>query len=158
MRLTTLIEAPIQRCFDLYRSIDLHVDAYQHAGERVTGALTSGLVGPGDTASFHMRAFGMPYRMAVTVVRFDPPHHFRDSQTEGFFARADHDHHFEVAGGSATLVTDVFAYETRFGIAGRLADRLAIARYVKWTISRKNVNVKRVAESEEWRRYLPDDA
>lgn len=153
VRLTTRIDAPVERCFDLYRSVSLHVDSYKHAHERAVGAITSGLVGPGDVAAFRMRAFGFPYRMSVVVAEYDPPHHFRDSQTEGFFLRADHDHHFAVDGG-ATLVTDVFDYTPRFASFGRLLDRLMVARYVRWTISQKNSNVKRVAESGEWSRYL----
>jgi ligand-binding SRPBCC domain-containing protein len=154
VKLTTRVNAPVERCFDLYRSVSLHVDSYQHAHEQAVGTITAGLVGPGDVAAFRMRAFGFPYRMSVKVVAYDRPRHFRDSQTEGFFLRADHDHHFAVEDGT-TVVTDVFDYTPRFSWLGTLLDRLILARYVRWTIGQKNANVKRVAEGGEWKRYLP---
>ena len=154
VKLTTRVNAPVDRCFDLYRSVSLHVDSYKHAHERAVGPITSGLVGPGDVAAFRMRALGFPYRMSVKVVAYDRPLHFRDSQTEGFFLRADHDHYFAVEDGT-TLVTDVFDYTPRFSWLGTLLDRLIVGRYVRWTIGQKNANVKRVAEGGDWKRYLP---
>jgi ligand-binding SRPBCC domain-containing protein len=153
VELTTRIEAPIERCFDLYRSVNLHVDSYRHANERAVGTITTGLVGDGDVAAFRMRAFGFPYRMAVQVVAFDPPKHFRDTQTEGFFLRADHDHVF-TTDGDTTVVTDVFDYTPRYGRLGAAMNGLVLARYIRWTLTQKNANVKRVAESEAWRAYL----
>ena len=47
---TTVIEAPIQRCFDLARSVEVHLIANVHSGEQAlaVGGITSGLVGLGQ--------------------------------------------------------------------------------------------------------------
>jgi hypothetical protein len=44
---TTLIHAPIERCFDLSRSVEVHLLANVHCGEQAMalGGVTSGLVG-----------------------------------------------------------------------------------------------------------------
>lgn len=44
---TTLIHAPIERCFDLSRSVEVHLLANVHSGEQAmaVGGVTSGLVG-----------------------------------------------------------------------------------------------------------------
>jgi hypothetical protein len=38
LRLTTVISAPIERCFDLSRSIDLHLVSAAASGERAIAA------------------------------------------------------------------------------------------------------------------------
>ncbi len=47
--LTTQINAPIERCFDLARSIDLHIESTKQTGEQAIVGCTSGLIGLGET-------------------------------------------------------------------------------------------------------------
>ncbi|WP_255562494.1 hypothetical protein [Pedobacter sp. D749] len=42
--LKTLINAPIGRCFDLARSIDLHLQSMQSSGEKAIAGKNSGLI------------------------------------------------------------------------------------------------------------------
>jgi hypothetical protein len=46
--LLTSIAAPIERCFDLARSIDLHMASTNWSGERAIAGVTSGLIGAGQ--------------------------------------------------------------------------------------------------------------
>jgi hypothetical protein len=46
--LTTLIHAPPERCFDLSRSVELHVASTRQTAERAIGAVMSGLLGLGQ--------------------------------------------------------------------------------------------------------------
>ena len=43
--LTIEINAPIERCFDLSRSIDLHTLSTSHTNEKAIAGVTSGLIG-----------------------------------------------------------------------------------------------------------------
>jgi len=45
--LLTSIAAPIERCFDLARSIDLHMASTNWSGERAIAGVTSGFIGAG---------------------------------------------------------------------------------------------------------------
>ena len=48
IELTTDINAPIGRVFDLARSIDLHMNSTSKTGERAVAGVTSGLIGAGE--------------------------------------------------------------------------------------------------------------
>src|ERR1700730_8096635 len=50
--LMTLIHAPPERCFDLSRSVELHVASTRQTGERAVGAVTSGLLGLGEEVTW----------------------------------------------------------------------------------------------------------
>ena len=48
INLTTEINAPIEICFDLSRSIDLHKQSMEHTKEEAIAGRTSGLIEDGD--------------------------------------------------------------------------------------------------------------
>jgi uncharacterized protein YndB with AHSA1/START domain len=57
--LTTDIDAPIERVFDLARDLDLHARSMAHTGEHAVGGRTIGRVGVGDTVTWRARHFGV---------------------------------------------------------------------------------------------------
>ena len=83
------------RCFDLARSIDLHVVSASASGESVLGIKQSGLLELGDVVTFRGRHFGVMQALTAQITAFDRPRHFRDSQVRGIFRRFEHDHNFE---------------------------------------------------------------
>src|SRR5262249_33807978 len=128
--LVTLIHAPPERCFDLSRSIDLHVVSMQQTGERAVGAVTSGLLGLGEEVTWSARHLGVRQPLTSRITAFDRPHHFRDSMVRGAFRRFDHDHFFAMRGAD-TEMRDVFDFESPLGPLGRLADALVLERYLR---------------------------
>ena len=156
IELVTLIQAPLERCFDLSRSIDLHVASTAGTGERAVGAITGGLLSLGQEVTWSARHFGVRQRLTSRITAYDHPHHFRDSMVEGAFKRFDHDHFF-VAQGSATEMRDVFDFESPLGPLGRIADALVLTRYLRGFLIERNEVIQRAAESEGWRALLPPD-
>ena len=73
----------------------------------------------------------------------------------GPLARLDHDHEFEDDGAGGTLMRDLFDYAAPLGLLGRLAERLFLTRHLRRFLAARNAELKRIAESDEWRRYLP---
>ena len=57
---TTIIEAPIERCFDLSRSVEVHLLSNVHSGEQAlaVGGVTSGLVGLSEEVTWRAKHFG----------------------------------------------------------------------------------------------------
>ena len=55
----TLIRAPIDRCFDLERSIDLHTKTTQRTGERAIAGVTSGLINLDEEVTWSARHLGV---------------------------------------------------------------------------------------------------
>ncbi len=150
----TSITAPIERVFDLCRSVDAHVASAEATGERPVGGVTSGLLGLGDSVTWSARHFGWRWQLTSRISAFDRPRHFRDSMVAGVFRRFDHDHVFE-ARGAVTNVRDVFDFTSPCGWLGRLADALVVTRHMRRFLTARMLAVKRIAESDAWRRYLP---
>lgn len=146
IQVTTRIQAPIERCFDLARDIDLHTHSLDKTGEKAVAGVTSGLIGRGEEVTWEATHFGIRQRLTSRITSFDRPHSFRDSMVRGAFASFDHDHVFQQADGVTTM-TDVFDCRSPLGILGRLADVLFLERYLTRLIETRAAAVRSAAES-----------
>jgi hypothetical protein len=55
IHLTTIIKAPIQRVFDLSRSIDLHKESMAHTNERAIAGKTNSLIERGESVTWEAK-------------------------------------------------------------------------------------------------------
>lgn len=154
LELHTTIDAPVERVFDLSRSVDVHVATAAATGERPVGGVTAGLLGLGDQVTWSARHFGLRWQLTSQITKFDRPHGFRDSMVAGVFQRFDHDHEFESL-GERTRVRDVFDFTSPWGLLGRVADVLVVTRHMRQFLERRMRDLKQIAESDAWSRYLP---
>lgn len=141
----TLIKAPIERCFDLARSVDAHLGSTSRTGERVVAGRTHGLLGAGDSVTWEARHLRMRLRQGSSITRFEPPHMFVDESTSGPLKSLRHAHQFVDEGG-ATLMVDTFQYELPVGLLGRVADRLVVERHLRRFLAERAAYVKAEAE------------
>ena len=146
IEIQTQVHAPLERCFDLARDLDLHLRSMEHSGERIIGGRASGLIGMGEEVTWEARHFGVLHRHTSQITRYERPYYFRDSMIHGRFARFDHDHYFE-AQGSETLMRDVVEFASPLGILGRFVDVAFLKRYLAKLISRRNEVIKLAAEA-----------
>jgi ligand-binding SRPBCC domain-containing protein len=153
IELTTEIRAPIERIFDLSRSVELHMDSTAQTGEQAVAGVLSGLMDLGNEVTWRARHFGIWQRLTSRITMFERPFHFRDSMVRGAFRRFDHDHFFAPQ-GEITVMRDVFDFQSPFGILGRAVDRLFLTDYMRRFLLARCTLIKTVAESEQWRRYL----
>lgn len=158
IELITRVAAPIERCFDLSRSIDLHQHSLGSSSERAVAGVTTGLIGPGESVTWEATHFGVRQRLTSRITAFDRPRHFRDSMMAGAFRQFDHDHWFEPDGAAGTIVRDVFDFAAPLGILGRLAEAAFLTRYMRRLLMERNAVIKHVAESDKWRAYLAPSA
>lgn len=157
IELTTEIRAPRARCFDLSLSVDLHQASATGTDEQAVAGVTEGVMSLGDEVTWRAWHLGMWRHLTVRITAHDRPGHFRDSMVAGAFRRFDHDHFFEEGPGGVTVMRDVFDFESPFGPLGRLVDRVFLQGYMTRFLLERNAVLKRVAESEEWRRFLGDE-
>jgi ligand-binding SRPBCC domain-containing protein len=150
---STDIHAPIERVFDLCRSVDLHMASTAQTRERAIAGVTSGLMTLGQEVTWQAKHFGSWQHLTSRITAFEPPVYFRDSQVRGIFRRLDHDHFF-TARGDVTLMRDVFDFESPLGILGRVANRLFLIRYMTQLLATRNTLIKTAAETDQWRRYI----
>lgn len=155
IRIETSVRAPIERCFDLARSIDLHVVAMSSSGEEVVAGVTTGLIGLHQEVTWRGRHFGVRQSFTSRITAFDRPAHFQDSMIRGAFRRFVHDHRFTSVEGS-TLMEDVVDFAAPLGFLGRVVEGLVLNRYMMRLIRDRADHIKRVAEGAEWSRYLID--
>ena len=140
----TDIAAPVERCFDLSRDIDLHLESMVASKERVVGGVTSGLIGAGQEVSWQARHFGIRWHMTSRITAFEPPHRFVDEMVRGPFAAFRHEHRFEAHGGG-TRMTDVVDVRMGWGPIGPVADLVAAA-YLRRLLTIRNGVIRRKAE------------
>ena len=153
IEITTLVNAPVERVFDLARSIELHTASTSGTQEQAIAGVTSGLINAGDEVTWRARHFGVWQKLTVKITGFHRTTHFRDVIVRGAFKSMAHDHYFE-PDAQGTRLRDVFDFESPFGIFGRIADRLFLKRYMQSFVVERNQMLKAIAESDEWRRYL----
>lgn len=153
IELITEVRAPIERTFDLSRSVELHAASLAHTGERAVAGVTTGLIALGEEVTWRARHFGIRQHLTSRITAFERPFHFRDSLVRGAFRRFDHDHFFAQR-GEITIIRDVFDFQSPFGILGRMADRLFLIDYMERLLRARNELIKTVAETEAWRRYI----
>jgi ligand-binding SRPBCC domain-containing protein len=144
--LSTRINAPVERCFDLSRSIDLHTDSMKHTGEKAIAGRTSGLIELNETVTWEAKHFGVRQTLTSKITEFDYPNYFVDEQVSGAFKSFRHEHRFVQQPGR-TLMTDIFSFESPLGILGRLANALFLKSYMKRLLQKRNEIIKQAAES-----------
>lgn len=150
------VNAPIKRVFDLSRSIEVHLASTGKTQERAVAGVTSGLIGMNEEVEWEAIHFGVRQRLRSRITRFQEPTHFRDSMVAGAFRRFDHDHFFDEAGGG-TLMRERFDYNAPLSFLGSLAERLFLSSYMRRFLWERARVVKAIAESDDWRRYLPPE-
>jgi ligand-binding SRPBCC domain-containing protein len=155
IELSTTVAAPVERVFDLSRSIDLHTHSTSGTGEHAVAGVMSGLIGLGQEVTWRARHLGVWQSLTVQITAIERPTHFADVMLRGAFRRMEHHHYFEESSNGTTM-RDVFNYESPFGVFGRLADMLFLKRYMRSFLIERNRVIKATAESDAWRQYLRD--
>jgi ligand-binding SRPBCC domain-containing protein len=153
IEITTDVDAPIARVFDLARSIDLHTNSTSKTGEHAVAGVTSGLIGAGEQVTWRARHLGVWQSLTVRIEVFEPPTHFSDRMIRGAFQRMEHHHYFSSASRGTTM-RDVFEFQSPLGILGWAVDSLFLKRYLRSFLVKRNRIIKATAESDGWRKYL----
>jgi len=151
--LQIVICAPVERVFDLSRSVELHADSTRHTGERAVAGVTKGLLRLDDEVTWEASHFGVRQRLTTRIVALEPNERFRDSMVAGAFRRFDHDHHFSRM-ASGTEISERFDFDSPFGTLGRIANVLFLTRYMRTFLETRLTYIKTVAESDAWTKYL----
>lgn len=153
IELQTEINADKEIVFNLSRSIDLHQLSTAKTDEKAIAGKTSGLIGLNESVTWRAKHFGIYQNLTSKITEFEAPNFFVDEMMKGSFKSFKHEHHFtEIKSG--TLMNDLFAYTSPFGILGKLADALFLKKYMTDLLTERNRVIKEVAESEKWKSIL----
>jgi ligand-binding SRPBCC domain-containing protein len=153
IKLVTTINAPVERCFDLARSIDLHVISTAKTNERAIAGRMTGLAQQGDLITWQAIHFGINQKLTVRIEELTTNEYFMDVMVKGAFKSFSHKHFFEGNKGQTTM-TDVFQFESPLGILGSVFNQLVLCKYMQNFLMKRNEVIKKYAESELWRKVL----
>jgi len=143
----TIIEAPIEVCFDSARSVEIHLRTSDFTNERVVEpGRTSGLLELNDRVVFEAEHLGFRQRLTARIAEFEPPMRFVDEQEHGAFKSLRHIHEFSKI-PQGTLMRDTLSWTSPFGPFGWMADRLFLRRHLTSFLRRKQQALKTYAES-----------
>lgn len=147
IQLTTRIATPIERVFDLARSIDAHIASTSQTNEKAVAGRTSGLMEAGETVTWEATHLGIRQRLTVRMTQLERPHVFEDEMVSGAFASMRHLHRFEAQGGE-TIMSDRFEFRAPLGPLGRIAEILFLKSYMRSLLIKRNSYIKQMAESD----------
>jgi ligand-binding SRPBCC domain-containing protein len=149
------IAAPIERCFDLARSIEVHLLGTERSGEQAVGGVTTGLIGLNESVRWRAKHLGVRQHLTSKITAFDRPVYFQDTMIEGAFRFMRHGHFFAALSENRTEMRDRFAFAAPIPVLGLIAEGLFLKRYMDRFLRCRNEILKQVAESD-WRQdYLP---
>jgi ligand-binding SRPBCC domain-containing protein len=147
IRIETLIDAPIERVFDLARDIGLHERSMAESGERAIAGRLSGPIEAGETVTWRARHFGLWWTLTSHITEVRAPTTFADEQAAGPFRSFHHRHTFRAVPGG-TFMLDEWHHEAPFGPIGWFVDRLVLERHMRRLLETRNRALKQAAEDE----------
>lgn len=144
--LNTLIKADIHYVFDLARNIDLHQQSTAKTNEKAIAGRTSGLIEENETVTWRAKHLGVYQNLTTKIVSMEAPNQFTDEMQKGAFKSLRHQHIFQSVNGK-TQMTDVFEFESPFGLIGKLFNALFLTDYLRKFLLQRNELIKTIAES-----------
>lgn len=153
IHLTTFIAAPLERVFNLSRSISLHKISMEHTGEEAIAGTTSGLINLEDTVTWKGKHLFKTRLFTSKITEMKPFEKFTDKMVKGDFKSFEHQHFFK-ATDNGTIVIDIINYETPYGWIGGLVNKFYLTGYLEKLINHRNDVIKQYGESDKWRALL----
>ncbi len=145
--LYTCIQAEIPKVFDLARDIDLHQRSTFRTGEKAVAGRMSGLIEFGETVTWKARHLGVMQTLTTKIVTMQKPYHFTDIMLKGTFRSMKHQHLFRQE-DRYTVMTDIFEFESPFGIIGKRFNAIFLRNYMKQFLLERNRMIKSAAEAD----------
>lgn len=146
------IHAPLERCFLLSTSVEIVERELRMHPAR---GRTSGFVKGGDTVLWKGWKFGLPQFHESVIEEFRPCRFFRDRMIAGRFRTFEHDHIFDLLPDGSVHLRDEIRFSMRWGWLGEMLGVLLLRPHIRRLLRRRFGLLKRIAESEEWRDYVP---
>jgi len=153
IHLTTFIAAPIERVFDLARSIDLHKKSMTKSGEQAVSGTTMGLINSGETVTWKAKHLMKTRIMKMRISEMTRPLSFVDEMVEGDFKSFRHQHHFKQIDNGIFMI-DIVDFESPYGKLGQLLNTVYLTKYLRTLLEGRNEFIRNFAETNKWKELL----
>lgn len=144
IEIITEINAPIDVCFDLARSIDLHRISTAKTNEQAINGKTSGLIELNEFVTWEAVHLGIKQKLTSRITAYKRPYYFVDEQVRGAFKSFYHKHTFEEI-GERIIMKDYFEFHSPFGVFGKLFNKLFLTKYMERLLIERNSIIKEYA-------------
>jgi len=142
----TYIKADIRKVFDLARDIDLHQKSTAKTKEKAIAGRISGLIEENETVTWRAKHLGVYQTHTSKITSMEKPYQFTDIMLNGTFKSLKHQHIFKEK-DNGTLMTDIFEFESPFGIIGKFFNKFFLINYLRNFLLERNSMIKKIAES-----------
>ena len=153
IHLTTLINAPVERVFDLSRSINLHKISTSSTKEDAIAGVITGLISLNETVTWQAKHLYKTRRFTSKIITMEKPGFFTDEMIYGDFKSFKHEHHFKQI-ENGTLMIDLVEFESPYGPLGNLVNKLFLNNYLQKLLVNRNTVIKEYAETQKWKLIL----
>ena len=153
IHLTTFIAAPIERVFNLSRSITLHKISTAHTKEKAIAGVTSGLINKDETVTWKAKHLFKTRQHTSKITDMQSPDSFTDEMINGDFKNFKHQHHFKQI-DNGTIMIDIVDFESPYGSLGKFFNAVYLKKYIEKFLIKRNDIIKHYAETEKWKVIL----
>ncbi len=153
IHLTSFIAAPVNRVFDLSRSINLHQISTVDTNEKAIAGTMNGLINKDETVTWQARHLFKTRQFTSKITAMKSPVFFIDEMIRGDFKSFHHEHHFK-ATDNGTIVIDILRFETPYRIFGKLLNSIFLKSYLEKLLLKRNGVIKNYAETQKWKAIL----
>ena len=153
IHLTSFIAAPIDRVFDLSRSINLHQISTASTNEKAIDGVMTGLIDKDETVTWQAKHLLKTRQFTSKITEMKSPDFFVDEMIKGDFKSFHHEHHFKAA-ENGTIMIDLVNFETPYGTLGKIVNALFLKYYLEKFLVKRNEMIKEYAETQKWKTIL----
>ena len=153
IHLTSFIAAPIERVFDLSRSINLHRISTASTNEKAIDGVMNGLINKDETVTWQAKHLFKTRLFTAKITEMKSPDFFIDEMIKGDFKSFHHEHHFKVA-ENGTIMIDLLNFETPYGTFGKIVNTLFLKSYLENFLIKRNEVIKEYAETQKGKAIL----
>ena len=153
IHLTTLITAPVERVFDLSRSINLHRISTAHTNEKAIAGVINGLINENETVTWQAKHLFKQRQFTSKIIEMKSPDFFIDEMIKGDFKFFKHEHHFKSIENGCIMI-DLINFESPYGIVGILLNKFFLKNYLEKLLINRNNVIKDYAQTTKWKAIL----
>ncbi|MBK8609407.1 MAG: SRPBCC family protein [Chitinophagaceae bacterium] len=153
IHITTFIAAPIERVFDLSRSINLHQISTAATHEKAIDGVMTGLINKNETVTWQAKHLFKTRQFTSRISEMKIPESFIDEMVKGDFTIFQHEHYFKAA-ENGTIVIDLVNFESPYGLLGKIVNSIYLKSYIEKLLIHRNAVIKDYAETQKWKTIL----
>jgi ligand-binding SRPBCC domain-containing protein len=153
IHLTTFIAAPIERVFNLSRSINLHKISTAQTKEDAIAGVTTGLINLDETVTWQAKHLFKTRQHTSKITAMETPVSFVDEMIKGDFKSFRHQHFFKTV-DNGTIMIDILEFESPYGTIGKIFNAVYLKKYLEKFLIKRNAVIKEYAETTKWKAIL----